>query len=160
MGQVDHLQNELEREKKRSRDERQNSEHRIKELQTQVEKLKLGRILTQQAFDEEKCLGSEVPSREEAQMRKCTDGNVGSVKKIRFAVEDDSHVQEMGAASPSEHLFSPDPNEAMVECPSGSESPIKENIPQENMKEGNFVQHISTEVTNLDDSDDNNLVTP
>ena len=31
-GQVDQLQNELEREKKRSRDERQNSEHRIKEL--------------------------------------------------------------------------------------------------------------------------------
>ena len=101
-GQVDQLQNELEREKKRSRDERQNSEHRIKELQTQVEKLKLGRVLTQQAVDEEKCLGSEVPSREEAQKRKCTDGNVGSVKKVRFAVEDDSHVQEMDAAPLSE----------------------------------------------------------
>ena len=104
LGQVDQLQNELEREKKRSRDERQNHEHRIKELQTQVEKLKLGRIITQQAVDEEKCLGSEVPSREEAQKRKCTDGNVGSVKKVRFAVEDDSHVQELDAAPPSEHL--------------------------------------------------------
>jgi len=151
--QVDQLQNELEREKKRSRDERQNSEHRIKELQTQVEKLKLGRVLTQQAVDEEKCLGSEVPSREEAQKRKCTDGNVGSVKKVRFAVEDDSHVQELDAASPSEHLFRPDPSEVVVECPT-----IKENIPQENIEEGNFVQHISTEVGDLDDSDDNILV--
>ena len=126
-GQVDQLQNELEREKKRSRDERQNSEQRIKELQTQVEKLKLGRILTQQAVDEEKCLGSEVPSREEAQKRKCTDGNVGSVKKVRFAVEDDSHVQELDAAPPSEHLFRLDPSEVVVECPT-----ITENIPQEN----------------------------
>jgi len=156
--QVDHLQNELEREKKRSRDERQNSEHRIKELQTQVEKLKLGRILTQQAVDEEKCLGSEVPSREEAQMRKCTDGNVGSVKKVRYAVENDSNVQELNAASPSEHLFRPDPSEVVVQCPIGSESPIEENIPQENITEGNFVQHISAEVTDLDDSDDNILV--
>ena len=61
----------------------------------------------------------------------------------------------MGAAPPSEHLFRPDPSEVVVECPTGSESPIEENIPQENMEEGNFVQHISTD---LDDSDDNILV--
>jgi len=156
--QVGHLQRELEREKKRSRDEKQNSEHRIKELQIQVEKLKLGRVLTQQAVDEEKCLVSEVTSREEVQKRKCVEPNVGSVKKVRFAVEDDSHVQELGAAPPSEYLLRPHPNKVVVECPTGNGSPIKENIPQENMKEGNFVQHISTEVTNLNDSDDNILV--
>ena len=156
-GQVGHLQNELEREKKRSQEERQNSEHRIKELQAQVEKLKLGRV-TQQAVDEEKCLASVVTSREEVQKRKFTELNVGSLKKVRFAVEDDLHVQELGAAPLSEHLFRPDPNEAMVECPFGSENPIKEYIPQEDITEGNFIQHISTEVTNLDDSDDNILV--
>jgi len=155
--QVGHLQNELEREKKRSQEERQNSEHRIKELQAQVEKLKLGRV-TQQAVDEEKCLASVVTSREEVQKRKCTELNVGSVKKVRFAVEYDLHVQELGVGSLSEHLFRPDPNEAMVECPSGSENPIKGYIPQEDITEGNFIQHISTEVTNLDDSDDNILV--
>lgn len=127
-------------------------------MQAQVEKLKLGRVLTQQAVDEEKCLASVVTSREEVQKRKCTELNVGSVKKVRFAVEDDLHVQELGAAPLSEHLFRPDPNEAMVECPSGSENPIKEYIPQEDITEGNFIQHISTEVTNLDDSDDNILV--
>ena len=156
--QVGHLQNELEREKKRSQEERQNSEHRIKELQAQVEKLKLGRVLTQQAVDEEKCLASVVTSREEVQKRKCTELNVGSVKKVRFAVEDDLHVQELGAAPLSEHLFRPDPNEAMVECPFGSENPIKEYIPQEDITEGNLIHYISTEVTNLDDSDDNILV--
>ena len=41
--QVGHLQNELERERQ---EERQTSEHRIKELQAQVEKLKLGRGTT------------------------------------------------------------------------------------------------------------------
>ena len=75
------------------------------------------------------------------------------MKKVRFAVESDSNVQELGAAPPSEHLFRPDPSEVVVECPTGSESPIEENIPQENMTEGNFVQHISTGVTDLDDSD-------
>ena len=157
-GQVSHLQNELEREKKRSQEERQNSEHRIKELQAQVEKLKLGRVLTQQAVDEEKCLASVFTSREEVQKRKCTEPNVGSVKKVRFAVEYDLHVQELGVGSLSEHLFSPDPNEAMVECPSGSENPIKGYIPQKDITEGNYIQHISNEVTNLDDSDDNILV--
>ena len=112
--QVGHLQNELEREKKRSQEERQNSEHRIKELQAQVEKLKLGRV-TQQAVDEEKCLASVVTSRKEVQKRKFTELNVGSLKKVRFAVEDDLHVQELDAAPLSEHLFRPDPNEAMVE---------------------------------------------
>ena len=126
-------------------------------MQAQVEKLKLGRV-TQQAVDEEKCLASVVTSREEVQKRKCTELNVGSVKKVRFAVEDDLHVQELGAAPLSEHLFRPDPNEAMVECPSGSENPIKGYIPQEDITEGNFIQHISTEVTNLDDSEDNILV--
>ena len=152
--QVGHLQNELERERQ---EERQTSEHRIKELQAQVEKLKLGRV-TQQAVDEEKCLASVVTSGEEVQKRKFTELNVGSLKKVRFAVEDDLHVQELGAAPLSEHLFRPDPNEAMVECPSGSENPIKGYIPQEDITEGNFIQHISTEVTNLDDSDDNILV--
>ena len=156
--QVGHLQNELEREKKRSQEERQNSEHRIKELQAQVEKLKLGRVLTQQAVGEEKCLASVVTSREEVQKRKFTELNVGSLKKVRFAVEDDLHVQELGAAPLSEHLFRPDPNEAMVECPFGSENPIKEYIPQEDITEGNLIHYISTEVTNLDDSDDNILV--
>ena len=75
------------------------------------------------------------------------------MKKVRFAVEDDSHVQEMDAASPCEHLFRLDPSEVVVECPT-----IKENIPQENIEEGNFVQHISTEVGDLDDSHDNILV--
>ena len=126
-------------------------------MQAQVEKLKLGRV-TQQAVDEEKCLESVVTSREEVQKRKCTELNVGSVKKVRFDVEDDLHVQELGAAPHSEHLFRPDPNEAMVECPSGSENPIKGYIPQKDITEGNFIQHISTEVTNLDDSDDNILV--
>ena len=153
-GQVSHLQNELERERQ---EERQNSEHRIKELQAQVEKLKLGRV-TQQAVDEEKCLASVVTSREEVQKRKFTELNVGSLKKVRFAVEDDLHVQELGAAPLSEHLFRPDPNEAMVECPSGSENPIKEYIPQDDITEGNLIHYISTEVTNLDDSDDNILV--
>ena len=152
--QVGHLQNELERERQ---EERQTSEHRIKELQAQVEKLKLGRV-TQQAVDEEKCLASVVTSGEEVQKRKFTELNVGSLTKVRFAVEDDLHVQELGAAPLSEHLFRPDPNEAMVECPFGSENPIKEYIPQEDITEGNFIQHISTEVTNLDDSDDNILV--
>ena len=152
--QVGHLQNELERERQ---EERQTSEHRIKELQAQVEKLKLGRV-TQQAVDEEKCLASVVTSREEVQKRKCTELNIGSVKKVRFAVEYDLHVQELGVGSLSEHLFSPDPNEAMVECPFGSENPIKEYIPQEDITEGNLIHYISTEVTNLDDSDDNILV--
>ena len=152
--QVGHLQNELERERQ---EERQTSEHRIKELQAQVEKLKLGRV-TQQAVDEEKCLASVFTSREEVQKRKCTEPNVGSVKKVRFAVEDVLHVQELGAAPLNEHLFRPDPNEATVECPSGSENPIKGYIPQEEITEGNFIQHISTEVTNLDNSDDNILV--
>ena len=127
-------------------------------MQAQVEKLKLGRVLTQQAVDEEKCLVSVVTSREEVQKRKCTELNVGSVKKVRFDVEDDLHVQELGAAPLSEHLFRPDPNEAMVECPFGSENPIKEYIPQEDKTEGNLIHYISTEVTNLDDSDDNILV--
>ena len=65
--QVGHLQNELEREKKKSQEERQNSEFRIQELQAQVEKLKLGRV-TQQAVDEEKCLASVVTSGEEVQI--------------------------------------------------------------------------------------------